>query len=972
MKPCLRIAKKEFSAFFTSPVAFIFLGAFLAVSLFTFFWIETFFSTNIAEIRPLFKWMPILLIFLTAAVTMRQWAEERRMGTLEFLMTAPIRPLHLVLGKFLACLWLVLVALLLTLPLPLTISFLGNIDWGPVAGGYLATIFLAAAYIAIGLYVSLRSDNQIVSLITTSLICGCFYLIGSPMLVSFLGNRGSEILQLFGTGSRFNSIIRGVIDFRDIYYYVSITLIFLCLNWYTLESIRWDSNPSSAHHRRWTCATALILGNILLANFWLAPIGFLRVDLTKGSIYSISDATKNYLNQLQEPLLIRGYFSAQTHPLLAPLVPRLRDLLAEYAVIGGKKVHIECIDPAENPELEQEAGQKYGIRPVPFQTASKYQTAVTNSYFNILIQYGDQFETLSFRDLIEVKAHNDEDFEVELRNPEYDITKAIKKVLYGFKGGGDLFAGINGQVTFSGYLSPDRNLPKELVSLKASLNEMLAELKKAGGDHFSSSLIDPDADNGAIARKISSQYGFQPMSASLFDQRKFWFYMTLGNGSQTVEIPLPEDLSKDGLKRSMNAALKRFSKGFSKTIAIAGPQSAPPMPSQVGLGNKPPQFSALKEVLSAEHTLIETDLQNGSVPADADLLLVLAPKNLSPKQVFAIDQFLMLGGTVIIAASPFEIIMEGGLAARKTPTGLEDWLGFHGISLKPEMILDPRNSPFPVPVQRNLGGFAVEETHMVNYPYFLDIRNDGMNERNPMTTGLTQITMNWASPIEIDQSKNSQRQIARILESSRQSWSSDATLLQPDFRRNPEMGFTPTGEPEKKLVAAAVSGKFTSFFTGKPSPVLTGEPAETPANQKMPSQPPKPPEQKQIIGQQIDLSPENSRILLFASSTFANDTMLNIGSAVTRTNYLNPAQAIANAIDWTLEDQGLLSIRGRSHYSRSLAPLPRSMQVFWEYLNYGLAGIGLTVTFLTRKISQTRTRKRNQSLIQSYTVRTLS
>ena len=137
MRSLFQIARKEFSVFFNSPMAFIFLGTFLAVTLFVFFWVEMFFATNIAEIRPLFEWMPILMIFLTSAVTMRMWAEEKRAGTLEFLLTSPINPLTLVLGKFLACLGLIVIALILTLPLPFTISLIGSLDWGPVWVGIL-------------------------------------------------------------------------------------------------------------------------------------------------------------------------------------------------------------------------------------------------------------------------------------------------------------------------------------------------------------------------------------------------------------------------------------------------------------------------------------------------------------------------------------------------------------------------------------------------------------------------------------------------------------------------------------------------------------------------------------------------------------------------------------------------------------------------------------------------------------------
>ncbi len=143
MKQTLSITRKELNAYFGSPMALIFLGAFLAVTLFTFFWVETFFARGIADVRPLFQWMPLLLIFLVAALTMRQWSEEQRSGTLEMLLTLPVRPAQLVIGKFLAVMAMVGVALALTLPLPLTVSNVGNLDWGPVIGGYLAALLLA-------------------------------------------------------------------------------------------------------------------------------------------------------------------------------------------------------------------------------------------------------------------------------------------------------------------------------------------------------------------------------------------------------------------------------------------------------------------------------------------------------------------------------------------------------------------------------------------------------------------------------------------------------------------------------------------------------------------------------------------------------------------------------------------------------------------------------------------------------------
>ncbi len=963
MDKLLRVARKEFAGFFSSPIAFIFFGAFLAVTLFIVFWVETFFARNIADVRPLFAWMPVLMIFLTAAITMRMWSEERRSGTLEFLLTSPVAPWRLVVGKFLACLALVAVALLLTLPLPITVSLIGNLDWGPVVGGYVATLFLAAAYIAIGLFVSARSDSQIVSLIVTVLVCGIFYLLGSETLTALFGTRVGELLQLLGSGSRFESITRGVIDARDLYYYLSLGGLFLTLNIFALERLRWAGNPSNSRHRQWGAVTLLLAANLLAANLWLQPIGWARADITEGNIYSISDTTRGYLSRLREPLLIRGYFSAQTHPLLAPLVPRLRDLLEEYAVAGRGKVRVEFIDPQEHPDLEQEAGQKYGIRPVPFQIASKYQAGVVNSYFDVLVKYGDQFETLGFRDLIEVKAQSESDLDVELRNPEYDITRAIKKVLLGYQGAGQLFENINQSLTFRGYLSPDDRLPEQLAALKKDLQEVVEELREEAGGKLRVEWLDPDADGGAVARQIEQDFGFRPMAAGLLDPNTFWFYMTLAGDDQVVVIPLPESLDKAGLRRGIDAGLKRFSRGFLKTVALYTPPAGQSLP-QFGMPGGGKQFNWLRDKLREEHNVRATDLKNGQVPPEADLLMVVAPESLDRKQLFAVDQFLMEGGTVVLATSPFDITMRGVLAARKQDSGLSQWLAHNGLTIKETMVLDPQNSAFPIPIQRNLGGFTVQELRMVDYPYFIDIREDGLDRDSGLLAGIEQLTFNWASPVVIDMEKNRGRAVTPLLYSSPRSWLSDSLNLQPDFRAHGALGFPAGSDAGRQVLAVAVEGRFESFFKGEESPLL--EEAEAGDEEKKGDEEAAGDGDESSmlrIGRVIEKSPESGRIILFASSSFLSDEVLELASAALRSRYLNPVQLAANAVDWSLEERALLGIRGRGHFSRTLAPLNRDGQRFWEYLNYGLALSGLILVWLVRHTLRLRRQHYYQEML---------
>jgi len=952
MSTILRIARKEFATFFSSLIAFIFLGAFLAVTLFVFFWVETFFARNIADVRPLFEWMPLLLIFLVAAVTMRMWSEERRSGTLEFLLTVPVNGYQLVLGKFIACLGLVAVALLLTLPLPITVSLLGPLDWGPVFGGYLATGFLAAAYAAIGLFISARSANQIVSLILTAMLCGFFYLLGTDALSGLFDNRTAEILKLFGSGSRFDSITRGVIDLRDLYYYVSLVGVFLTLNVFALESLRWAGNATNANHRRWGLITALIAANFLMTNLWLAPVGWARADLTRGNVYSISDTTRSYLAQLQEPLLIRGYFSAQTHPLLAPLVPRLRDLLEEYAVAGDGRVRVEFIDPQAHPELEQEANEKYDIQPVPFQFADKYQATVVNSYFNILIQYGDQYQVLGFSDLIEVKMQSEADLEVELRNPEYDITRSIKKILYAYQGSGELFESISHPLSFKGYISDDEKLPAVLKSLRTELDAILRDWAERSVGLLNIDISDPDAGDGMLAEQIKNEFGFRPMVASLLDTNTFWFYMTLEGDGRVIQVPLPEQYDRAGLEQGMQAALKRFSRGFLKTVALHTPVSRPAIFGMPASGKR---FDQLRATLAEDHNLTSASMSNGRVPDDADLLLLVSPDKLDIKQLFAVDQFLMRGGTVIVATSPFDIEIRDILSVKKNDSALVEWLAHHGIVLEEQMVLDPQNASFPIPVERRVGDMVFRETRMASYPYFSDIRGAGIVQDGGMTTGVDQITMTWPSPISLDEQKNHGRNVIRLLESSAQTWTSESMAIEPDYEIYGEVGFPPGEQRRAQLLAVAVEGKFDSYFRDKPSPLLTSEEqieADAEGNGKKP-----------IITRVIDRSPESARIVLFASRSFLTDTMLDLASSGMGTRYLKPIQMIENAIDWSLEDRGLLAIRGRAHFSGTLKPLDRDAQLFWEFLNYGLLLVSLLMIALIRRQTRKRATSRYAAIL---------
>ena len=233
------VAMREMRAYFNSPIAYVFLLVFMCIALFTFFNVQSFFSRGRADLRGLFEPIPMLLLLLVPALTMRLWSEEQKQGTMEVLLTLPAKEHELVAGKFLASWSLVAVALGLTLGLPLTVQSLGDLDWGPVVGGYLGALLLGAAYLSVGQFISATTENQILAFILALVLCMGLYGLGTEAFTGLFSDSTGALLRSLGTGSRFESIARGVIDFRDLVYYTSITAFFLALSVTALRSKRW-------------------------------------------------------------------------------------------------------------------------------------------------------------------------------------------------------------------------------------------------------------------------------------------------------------------------------------------------------------------------------------------------------------------------------------------------------------------------------------------------------------------------------------------------------------------------------------------------------------------------------------------------------------------------------------------------------------------------------------------------------------
>ncbi len=961
MRQTVAIAKKELSSAFGSPLALIFMGTFLLVTFFVFFWVATFFARGIADVRPLFTWMPLLLVFLVAALTMRQWSEEQRSGTLEMLLTLPVDAWRLVLGKFLAVMALVTVALVLTVSLPITVALLGNLDWGPVIGGYVAALLMAAAYAAIGLFVSSRSDNQIVSLIVTLLVGGALYLIGTNAVLDFVPNGVAAVFRELSTTTHFQSIERGVLDLRDLAFYLSLAGLFLTLNVLSLDSKRWSGSAMTRPYRSARLlGVGLIALNLVLLNGWLLPLSSLRLDMTQHHRYSLSATTHDLLDSLQQPLLIRAYISKDTHPLLKPLIPQVADMLHEYQVASHGRVKAEVVDPSTSPKIERTANQDYGIQPHPFQVANRYQSSVVNAYFAILVRYGDQTQVLKLNDLINVTASpTGGSPNVELNNLEYNLTRAIKKDVAGFSDVDTVLASLKQPAKLT-LLATPKSLPQNLQDAPGIVKKVAASIESGAKGKFTFQQVDPRSGNAPFTpQQLQQQYGIQPIPAGLLSNSTYYLQMLLTvNGKSQVVVP-SGSFSQKTVKDAVTAALKRSTSGFLKVVGLWTPP-APRGPNAFGQQQRQLYKTQLiQQQLQKDYKVKSVSLTDGTVPNDVDTLLLLSPQGMTTKQRFAVDQFLMRGGSVVVAGGTYALTQQpysGQLALKKVKGGLGDLLKSYGVTVGDSVVMDTRNAQFPVVVPKNVGGVPVQEVQAVDYPFFVDVQPDSMDHASPITSNLPAVTVPWASPLSVQKGSSGARKVDVLLSSSPNSWTSQSTNIIPDFQSYPKHGF-PVGKTQKAYpLAVAVRGSFTSFFKGKKDPLQSSSASKGSSSANGSTSGSNSTSSGQVGV--IDASPDNARLVVIGSGEIANDTVLNLASRLSQNLSAEDLKLLQNSVDWSTEDASLLSIRASGATTRVLEHLTQAQETGWEVGNYAFALVALV---LIAAIWQWR--KRNRSPI---------
>ena len=233
------VFRREFAAYFASPLAAVFLVIYLFMSGIFTFQLGGFYERGQADLRPFFQGQPWLYLFLVPALSMRLWAEDRRTGTIELLLTLPVSVRDLVLGKFLAAWAFATLALLLTVPLWITVGWLGSPDHGAIAVGYLACALLGGTFLALGAFLSAFTKNQVIAFVLCGVAGFLLLAMGFPIVLDFvsgwLPRAAVDALSSMSALTHFEGMMRGVLDLRDVLYFATMTAAFLFLNAVVVE-----------------------------------------------------------------------------------------------------------------------------------------------------------------------------------------------------------------------------------------------------------------------------------------------------------------------------------------------------------------------------------------------------------------------------------------------------------------------------------------------------------------------------------------------------------------------------------------------------------------------------------------------------------------------------------------------------------------------------------------------------------------
>ena len=390
MKPIWTVTRREVASFFDHPTAYILVVAFLGLGLFLTF--RTIYASGMATLRPFFDLLPWLFAIFIPAMTMRSLAEERRSGTLEWLLAHPLREVEVVLGKFIGNWFFVLVALMGTIPAAFGLLTVSEADGGIMVAEYIGAGLLAAQGVAIGLWASSLTQNQITSFILAASASFLLVMIGTPVvLIGLPPWLGVSVANLSVLG-HFENVARGVVDLRDVIYFLSTAGLFLFMTVGVMSRERLSAGRGA--YRRLRTGTAALVAVVVVLNLLGGNIRG-RLDLTREGLYTLSDGTREILAELDDIVTLRLVISDELPPELQPTLRDVADLVADLRGAANGQLVVENLNPNDDADSAVEA-RNLGITQNEFNVLRDDAFEVRRGWFGLALLYADQREVIPF------------------------------------------------------------------------------------------------------------------------------------------------------------------------------------------------------------------------------------------------------------------------------------------------------------------------------------------------------------------------------------------------------------------------------------------------------------------------------------------------------------------------------------------------------------------------------------------------
>jgi ABC-type uncharacterized transport system involved in gliding motility auxiliary subunit len=416
MKRIWTVARRELRALFDLPTGYVLLVVFLAINGFLFF--RQAYISQTASLRPMLDLLPWEFLFFVPAVTMRALAEDIRGGQLEVVLAQPLSELELLLGKYLGSVLFLWTALALTLLIPIGLAVGADLPWGTIVAQYLGAALLAAGLAGIGVWASSLTRSQITAFILGAGMMFLLVLVGLDPLIVGLPPLLAAAAARIGVLSHFESMGRGVIDLRDVIYFLSLAGVFLALAYGALLSRKLA--PATGTRARLRLGVAMLAASLVVVNLLGSYIGG-RLDLTPGHIYTLSPATRQIARGLDDIVTIKVFASKELPTEVALMKRDLDDMLRDLRSAGNGQIRVVDRDPAEDPAAKREA-QSLGIQPVQFNVIGQTELQVKEGYLALAIQHGSQTETIPL-------VQSTDDLEYRLASTIRQLTRTKKPVI---------------------------------------------------------------------------------------------------------------------------------------------------------------------------------------------------------------------------------------------------------------------------------------------------------------------------------------------------------------------------------------------------------------------------------------------------------------------------------------------------------------------------------------------------------------